>query len=177
MYRDYHKNNIMKKIILDDLINNNINNVKVIKKEEIMKTVNNYRASLTKSMALIDNEYKVDTKNYKLNENLLNMGIEQILTSTTKMIEQKGIIELEAEKSNINYDIIKNFFENNYPKLISEVSNVHFKISDLIEEYPMLRFGQILVNLDIVHSEGEGYAIDPFYEEPEIMWKRIQNIN
>ena len=43
MYRDYHKNNIMKKIILDDLINNNINNVKVIKKEEIMKTVNNYR--------------------------------------------------------------------------------------------------------------------------------------
>ncbi len=51
------------------------------------------------------------------------------------------------------------------------------KISDLIEEYPMLRFGQILVNLDIVHSEGEGYAIDPFYEEPEIMWKRIQNIN
>ena len=139
MYRDYHKNNIMKKIILDDLINNNINNVKVIKKEEIMKTVNNYRASLTKSMALIDNEYKVDTKNYKLNENLLNMGIEQILTSTTKMIEQKGIIELEAEKSNINYDIIKNFFENNYPKLISEVSNVHFKISDLIEKKNSLK--------------------------------------
>ena len=139
IYRDYHKSNIMKKIILDDLINNNINNVKVIKKEEIMKTVNSYRASLTKSMALIDNEYKVDTKNYKLNENLLNMGIEQILTSTTKMIEQKGIIELEAEKSNINYDIIKNFFENNYPKLISEVSNVHFKISDLIEKKNSLK--------------------------------------
>ena len=139
IYRDYHKSNIMKKIILDDLINNNINNVKVIKKEEIMKTVNSYRASLTKSMALVDNEYKVDTKNYKLNENLLNMGIEQILTSTTKMIEQKGIIELEAEKSNINYDIIKNFFENNYPKLISEVSNVHFKISDLIEKKNSLK--------------------------------------
>ena len=36
-----------------------------------------------------------------------------------------------------------------------------------------MRFGQILVNLDIVHSEGDGYAIDPFYEEPERMWNRI----
>lgn len=47
------------------------------------------------------------------------------------------------------------------------------KLSKIIEEQPYLRFGQILVNLDIVHSVGEGYAIDPFYEEPEDMWNRI----
>lgn len=47
------------------------------------------------------------------------------------------------------------------------------KIKEIIEKYPYLRFGQILVNLDIVHSEGDGYAIDPFYEEPEDMWNRI----
>ena len=139
IYRDYHKTNIMKNLLLDDLINNDVNNIKTIKKEEIMKTVNTYRASLTKSMALIDKEYKVDTKNFKINENFLNMDINQILNITTKIIEQKGIIELEAEKSNINYDIIKNFFQNNYPKLINEVSNVHFKISDLIEKKNCLK--------------------------------------
>lgn len=47
------------------------------------------------------------------------------------------------------------------------------KLSEIIEKHPHLRFGQILVNLDIVHSEGDGYAIDPFYEEPEDMWNRI----
>ena len=47
------------------------------------------------------------------------------------------------------------------------------KVKEMIEKYPFMRFGQILVNLDIVHSEGDGYAIDPFYEEPERMWNRI----
>lgn len=54
-----------------------------------------------------------------------------------------------------------------YNKLILE------HISKIVNEHPYLRFGQILVNLDIVHSEGDGYAIDPFYEEPETMWNRI----
>lgn len=49
------------------------------------------------------------------------------------------------------------------------------KLSKIVDEHPYLRFGQILVNLDIVHSEGDGYAIDPFYEEPEDMWNRIKN--
>jgi len=92
IYRDYHKNNIMKKILLDDLSNNNI---KIGNKEEILKTVNNYRKNLNESMKLIDKEYKVDTNNFKINDNLLNMDINQIMENTIKIIEQKGIIELE----------------------------------------------------------------------------------
>ena len=136
IYRDYHKNNIMKKIILDDLSNNNI---KIGNKEEILKTVNNYRKNLNESMKLIDKEYKVDTNNFKINDNLLNMDINQIMENTIKIIEQKGIIELEEEKSKINYNIIKYFFKNNYPILINEVNNVHFKIGDLIEKKNYLK--------------------------------------
>ena len=129
IYRDYHKKKIMEKILLDDLSNNNI---KLGNKEEVLRTVNNYRKSLNESMNLIDKEYKVDTNNYKINENLLNMNINQIMENTMKIIEQKGIVELEEEKSNINYNIIKYFLDKNYPKLINEVNNVHFKIEDLI---------------------------------------------
>ena len=136
IYRDYHKNNIMKKILLDDLSNNNI---KIGNKEEILKTVNNYRKNLNESMKLIDKEYKVDTNNFKINDNLLNMDINQIMENTIKIIEQKGIIELEEEKSKINYNIIKYFFKNNYPILINEVNNVHFKIGDLIEKKNYLK--------------------------------------
>ena len=136
IYRDYHKNNIMKKIILDDLSNNNI---KIGNKEEILKTVNNYRKNLNESMKLIDKEYKVDTNNFKINDHLLNMDINQIMENTIKIIEQKGIIELEEEKSKINYNIIKYFFKNNYPILINEVNNVHFKIGDLIEKKNYLK--------------------------------------
>ena len=136
IYRDYHKNNIMKKIILDDLSNNNI---KIGNKEEILKTVNNYRKNLNESMKLIDKEYKVDTNKFKINDNLLNMDINQIMENTIKIIEQKGIIELEEEKSKINYNIIKYFFKNNYPILINEVNNVHFKIGDLIEKKNYLK--------------------------------------
>ena len=136
IYRDYHKNNIMKKILLDDLSNNNI---KIGNKEEILKTVNNYRKNLNESMKLIDKEYKIDTNNFKINDNLLNMDINQIMENTIKIIEQKGIIELEEEKSKINYNIIKYFFKNNYPILINEVNNVHFKIGDLIEKKNYLK--------------------------------------
>ena len=136
IYRDYHKKNIMEKILLDILSNNNI---EIGNKEEILKKVNNYRKSLNKSMNLIDKEYKVDTKIYKINDNLLNMNINQIMENTMKIIEQKGIVELEEEKSNINYNIIKFFFDKNYPKIINEVNNVHFKIVDLIEKKNYLK--------------------------------------
>ena len=55
-------------------------------------------------------------------------------------------------------------------------------ISHYVENYPDLRFGQILVNSDIIKYEPsvlcEGQredilVIDPFYEESEITWKRM----
>ena len=46
------------------------------------------------------------------------------------------------------------------------------KIKEIIEKYPYLRFGQILVNLGIIHGKGDAYSI-AFYEEPEDMWNRI----
>ena len=136
IYRDNHKNNILDKIDLDDLLNKNI---KIESKEEIIKKVNNYKQTLKDSMNLIDKEYLVDTNNFKINENLLNMDVEQIMEATTKIIGQKGIIELEAEKSNINYNIIRHFFNNNYPKIINEVDNVHFKIENLMEKKNYLK--------------------------------------
>ena len=137
IYRDYHKSNIMKNLVFNDLSNND--DIKIGSKQEIMNTVNNYRKSMIQLMNLIDKEYKVDTKNFKINKNLLNMNINQIMESTMKIIEQKGIIELASEKSNINNNIIKYFFKNNYPKLINEVDNVNFKITDLIEKKNYLK--------------------------------------
>ena len=52
------------------------------------------------------------------------------------------------------------------------------KLQELVEEYPDLRFGQILVNAGIIELQMMGdrlIAIDPFNEEPEIMWERIKN--
>ena len=52
------------------------------------------------------------------------------------------------------------------------------KLQELVEEYPDLRFGQILVNAGIIELQMMGdrlMAIDPFNEEPEIMWERIKN--
>ena len=137
IYRDFHKKNIMKKIILEDLNNND--NLKIGNKEEIMNTVNNYRKSLIQSMNLIEKEYIIDTNNYKIKDNLLNMDINQIMESTMKMIEQKGIVELESEKSNVNYNLIKYFFRNNYPKLINEVNDVYSKIITLIDKKIFLK--------------------------------------
>ena len=132
IYRDYHKKNIMNKIL--ENLSDDDKDIKIGNKEEILKTVNNYRKILNDAMNLVDKEYKVDTKDYKIKGSLLNMDISQILESTTKIIEQKGIIELAAEKSNINYNIIKYFFKNNYPLLVNEVDNVQFKIANLIEK-------------------------------------------
>ena len=131
IYRDHHKKNIMKNLNLEDLINTE---VKIGTKEENMRTVNNYRTSLNMTMNSIDKEYKVDTKIFKINPNLLNMNINQILEITTKIIEQKGLLELESEKSNVNYNIIRYFFINNQPKLVNEVESAYLKIADLINK-------------------------------------------
>lgn len=60
------------------------------------------------------------------------------------------------------------------------------KLSELIEKYPDWRFGQFLINCDILTmsenpisftNTGEpNYLIDdPFYEEPEKVWFRMVN--
>ena len=52
------------------------------------------------------------------------------------------------------------------------------KLQELVEEYPDLRFGQILVNAGIIELQMMGdrlIAIDPFNEEPEVTWERIKN--
>jgi len=59
-----------------------------------------------------------------------------------------------------------------YNKLILET------LSKLVEKYPDLRFGQILVNCNIIvykNDYDEVVPIDPFYEEPEITWNRVKN--
>ena len=63
-----------------------------------------------------------------------------------------------------------------YNRLILET------LSKLVEKYPNLRFGQILVDCDIIQYEKEVLCdgqreslltIDPFNEESEITWKRM----
>ena len=60
-----------------------------------------------------------------------------------------------------------------YNKLILE------RLSKLVDKHPDLRFGQILVNCDIIelvpeHIHGNAFvALDPFNEESEITWKRM----
>ena len=53
------------------------------------------------------------------------------------------------------------------------------KLKELVNKYPDLRFGQILVNADIIqiipNESGIPIAQDPFYEEPEITWERVKN--
>lgn len=66
-----------------------------------------------------------------------------------------------------------------YNKLILET------LSKLVDKHPDLRFGQILVNCDIIQYEknvltdGGGrediLTIDPFNEESEIIWQRMKN--
>ena len=131
IHRDNHKKNIMEKLDLEDVLNCEI---KIGTKEEVLNTVNNYRKGLNNSLALIDKEFQIDTNKYKIKDDLLNMNINQILEINMKLIEQKGIVELEAEKSNVNYNIIRYFFKNNYPLLINEVDNAQFKITALIEK-------------------------------------------
>ena len=65
-----------------------------------------------------------------------------------------------------------------YNKLILET------LSKLIEKHPDLRFGQILVDCDIIRYEPsvlcdgqreDILVIDPFNEESKITWERIKN--
>lgn len=57
-----------------------------------------------------------------------------------------------------------------YNKLILD------RLSKLVEKYPDLRFGQILVNADIItykNDYDEMVVEDPFNEESKITWKRM----
>lgn len=59
-----------------------------------------------------------------------------------------------------------------YNKLILET------LFKLVEKHPDLRFGQILVNSDIIELQMVGdklVGIDPFNEEPSTMWDRMKN--
>jgi len=65
-----------------------------------------------------------------------------------------------------------------YNKLILET------LSKLVEKHPDLRFGQILVNCDIIRYEPsvlcdgqreDILVIDPFNEESELTWRRMLN--
>ena len=59
-----------------------------------------------------------------------------------------------------------------YNKLILET------LSKLIDKYPDLRFGQILVNAEIItykNDYDEMVPRDPYYEEPEVTLERMKN--
>ena len=131
IYRENHIKNIIQNLKFEDVLNKDI---KLGKREDVIKQINNYRKSLNDSMNLIDKEYKVDMNDFKIRENLLNSKLDDISKYITKLIEQKGLLELEAEKSNINYDLIKYFFRNNYPLMISQVDNMQFKVSYLVNK-------------------------------------------
>jgi len=65
--------------------------------------------------------------------------------------------ELESERYKYNTFILKELFE-------------------LIEKYPYLRFGQLLINfniLELVRNENNIYIKDCFNEESEKMYKRM----
>lgn len=58
------------------------------------------------------------------------------------------------------------------------------KLLELVEKYPNLRFGQLLVNCDIIQykknvlTDGDRediLTIDPFNEESEIIWQRMKD--
>ena len=54
------------------------------------------------------------------------------------------------------------------------------KLKELVHKYPDIRFGQLLVNCDIIElipdsSKTAMVALDPFNEESEVTWKRITN--
>lgn len=52
------------------------------------------------------------------------------------------------------------------------------KLTELVELYPDLRFGQLLVNTDIIiyrNDYDEMVVEDPFNEESEVTWKRMRD--
>ena len=140
IYRDNRKKNIMEKINLDDdILNNDKNKIKINNSEDILKQINNYRKSLNVSMDKIEKDYKVDINNFKIKDNLLDLQIENIFGVIQQLIEQKGIIELESEKSQINYDLIKLFFINNYPKIVKQVNSLQNEVKILVNKKNMLK--------------------------------------
>ena len=61
----------------------------------------------------------------------------------------------------------------------TEIINI---ISDAVNKYPEMRFGQILVNLNIIQYEGNTYddvliTKDPFNVESKKMLQNIKNSN
>ena len=52
-------------------------------------------------------------------------------------------------------------------------------LSKMVEEYPDLRFGQILVNSNALKGTTDAYGnfvvLDPFYEEPNKTLERMSN--
>ena len=140
IYRDNRKKNIMEKINLDDdVLNDDNNKIKINNSEDILKQINNYRKSLNVSMDKIEKDYKVDINNFKIKDDLLDLQIENIFGVIQQLIEQKGIIELESEKSQINYDLIKLFFINNYPKIVKQVNSLQNEVKILVNKKNMLK--------------------------------------
>ena len=137
IYRDNEKKNIIKNLKFEENILSS--DFKVENQEQILQQIENYRKSLNESMKLIEEDYKIYSNDFKIKEDLLNLEIGPILEKIQKLIEQKGIIELEAEKSNINYDLIKYFFINNYPLSITQVENMQFKVNNLVNKKNMLK--------------------------------------
>ena len=129
--RENHINNVIQKIKLDDVLNKEII---LPSKDKLLKQINTYRKSMNDSMKLIEKEYKIESNKFKIRNDLLNSNVTNISKNIQKLIEQKGILELESEKSNINYDLVKFYFKNNYPMLISQVDNMQFKLSYLINK-------------------------------------------
>ena len=137
IYRDNQKKNIIKNLKFEENILSS--DFKVENQEQILQQIENYRKSLNESMKLIEEDYKIYSNDFKIKEDLLNLEIGPILEKIQKLIEQKGIIELEAEKSNINYDLIKYFFINNYPLSKTQVENMQFKVNNLVNKKNMLK--------------------------------------
>ena len=137
IYRDNQKKNIIKNLKFEENILSS--DFKVENQEQILQQIENYRKSLNESMKLIEEDYKIYSNDFKIKEDLLNLEIGPILEKIQKLIEQKGIIELEAEKSNINYDLIKYFFINNYPLNITQVENMQYKVNNLVNKKNMLK--------------------------------------
>ena len=51
------------------------------------------------------------------------------------------------------------------------------KLSEYIEKYPDIRFGQLLANLRIIQYTAAGSVMDPWNEESIDMLRRITNDN
>jgi hypothetical protein len=51
------------------------------------------------------------------------------------------------------------------------------KLSELIEKYPDWRFGQLLINVEIVKgttdNNGQFFVLDPFYDESKDILDRL----